>query len=67
MPNILTVTVNLHINEETGTIVNATRHDGSPGKPGVPQGEVTDCQALVVSRNSPLCVWVKIDGRWYCI
>lgn len=67
MPNIKTVTVTFHINEDTGNIVNATRYDGSPGKSGVPQGEITDCQALVVSRNSPLCVWVKIGGQWYCL
>jgi len=67
MPNIKTITVNFHINEDTGNIVNATRHDGSPGNIGVPQGEITDCQAVVVSRNSPYCVWIKIGDVWYCL
>jgi hypothetical protein len=67
MPNIQTVTVTFHINEDTGSIVNATRYDGRPGEARVPQGTITDCQALVVSRNSPYCVNIKIDGVWYCL
>jgi hypothetical protein len=67
MPNIKTITVTFHVNEDTGNIVNATQYDGSPGKSGVPQGEITDCQALVVSRNSPSCIWIKIGGQCNCL
>jgi len=65
MPNIKTITVTFHINEDTGSVVNATRHDGSPGEYKAPQGAITDCQAFVVSQNSPSCIYIKIGGVWY--
>jgi hypothetical protein len=65
MPNIKTITVTYHINEDTGKIVNATRQDGSPGNNRTPQGAITDCQALVVSQSSPSCVYHLINGVWY--
>jgi hypothetical protein len=66
MPSIKTVTVTYHVNEETGKLVNVTRHDGSPGESRVPQGTITDCHAIVLTQNSPTCVWHLINGVWYC-
>jgi hypothetical protein len=66
MSNIKTITVTFHINEDTGKIVNATRYDGSPGYNRTPQGAITDCQALVVSQNSPSSICYLINGVWYC-
>jgi hypothetical protein len=65
MPNIKTITVTYHIDEDTGKVVNATRYDGRPGDYKVPQGAITDCQAFVVSRNSPSCIYIQIGGVWY--
>ena len=65
MPNIKTITVTFHINEETGKLVNATQHDGRPGDLKIPQGTITDCQAFVVSHNSPSCIYIQINGIWY--
>ena len=65
MPNIKTITVTFHINEDTGKIVNVTRPDGKPGEYKAPQGTITDCQSIVVARNSPTCIYYQIDGVWY--
>jgi len=65
-PNIKEITVKLHINEKTGKLVNVTRGDNAPGKTAPPQGEVTDCTAFVISKNSPSCVYYLINGVWYC-
>jgi hypothetical protein len=65
MPNIKTITVTYHIDEDTGKVVNATRHDGRPGDYKVPQGAITDCQAFVVTHNSPSCIYIQIGGVWY--
>lgn len=65
MPNLKTITVTFHINEDTGKLVNATRADGSPGDYKAPQGPVTDCQAFVVSQSSPSCIYIQINGVWY--
>ena len=65
MPNIKTITVTYHIDEDTGKVVNATRYDGRPGDYKVPQGAVTDCQAFVVTHNSPSCIYIQIGGVWY--
>jgi Na+-translocating ferredoxin:NAD+ oxidoreductase RnfG subunit len=65
MPNIKNITVTFHINEDTGSVVNATRPDGSPGASNMVPGGITDCHAFVVSHNSPSCIWIKIGGVWY--
>jgi hypothetical protein len=65
MPNLKTITMTFHINEETGKIVNVTRPDGKPGEYRAPQGTITDSQSLVVARNSPTCIYYQIDGVWY--
>jgi len=65
MPNIKTITVTFHINEDTGKIVNVTRPDGKPGEYKAPQGTITDCQSIVVAHNSPTCIYYQIDGVWY--
>ena len=65
MPNIKTITVTYHIDEDTGKVVNATRHDGRPGDYKAPLGAITDCQAFVVSQNSPSCIYIQIGGVWY--
>jgi hypothetical protein len=65
MANIKTITVTYHIDEDTGKVVNATRHDGRPGDYKAPQGAVTDCQAFVVTHNSPSCIYIQISGVWY--
>jgi hypothetical protein len=66
MPNIKTITVTYHINEDTGKLVNATRYDGSPGNNRAPQGGITDCQGFVVAQSSPSCIYHQIGGVWYC-
>ena len=65
MPNLKTITVTFHINEDTGKIVNVTRPDGKPGEYKAPQGTITDCQSIVVAHNSPTCIYYQIDGVWY--
>jgi hypothetical protein len=66
MPYIKTITVTFHINVAIGKRNNVTRYDSSPGNNRTPQGAITDCQSLVVSRNSPSSVCRLIDGVWYC-
>lgn len=65
MPNIKNITVTFHINEDTGSVVNATRADGRPGDSSTVPGGITDCHAFVVSHNSPSCIYIKIGGVWY--
>jgi hypothetical protein len=65
MPNIKNITVTFHINEDTGSVVNATQADGSPGDSTTVPGGITDCHAFVVSHNSPSCIYIKIGGVWY--
>ena len=65
MPNIKNITVTFHINEDTGSVVNATQADGRPGDSTTVPGGITDCHAFVVSHNSPSCIYIKIGGVWY--
>jgi hypothetical protein len=68
MPNLKTITVTFHINEDTGKVVNMTRHDGSPADNATaPPGTITDCQSFVVSRVNPYCISYQIGNTWYTV
>jgi hypothetical protein len=62
MPNIKTISVTYHINEDTGKLVNVTRYDGSPGQNRV-HGAITDCHGLVVPTTAHPAFTI-FEGVW---
>lgn len=59
------VTVTFEINKNNGKIKLAKGSKGGPVQDGPVAADITDSIGVVVSKNSPACVWYLIGGQWY--